>query len=413
MRPHVIVGFILLVVMGWVRPAQAGVVTAWNARAMSCAGGPPNPPNRGGPAGLLDIALIQAAVHDAVQAIQGRFEGYRYENHKLLGAGTPEAAAAAASYRMLVGLYGADDPCLVGVEDPAFTFPGDGGLQAGAEAASVLLASYRRTFTAPGEPFFGGTGTGEWRPTPGVTQAANVFMAYTEPFAMLRPSQFRPDPPPAITSLEYLRDYNEVKDYGRQTGSKRTPEQTDVARFWANVIGQLFDALQKIADRNLKDTGDQARLLALASIAAADSQISVYDTKIRYNLWRPITAIQQGNDDGNPATIGEPAWTPFVQTPPYSDHSSGANCLTGSIVATLQLFFRTDRFDFEISSGATGLQTNPRRYRRFSDAAQEMVDVRVLQGIHFRFADTVGRRQGERIGLWTFLTFLRPVRGEQ
>jgi hypothetical protein len=130
-----------------------------------------------------------------------------------------------------------------------------------------------------------------------------------------------------------------------------------------------------------------------------------------YNFWRPITAIQQGDNDGNSKTAGDPAWTPFLATPPYPDHSSGANNFTGSFTMILRLFFGTDDFDFSVSSAASGLTTNPRHFSRFSDAAQEVVDVRVLQGIHFRFADEAGRRQGERIALWTFFNVLRPLHG--
>lgn len=119
--------------------ASASVVTDWNSITLSCVQGPPAPPNRGGPPGLLDIALVQAAVHDAIQTIEGNYEFYHYENDQLRGEGSVDAAAAAAAYGVLVGLYGADDPCLAGVADPAVTDAGDVGLTAGSEAAAALL----------------------------------------------------------------------------------------------------------------------------------------------------------------------------------------------------------------------------------------------------------------------------------
>ena len=140
--------------LSWALPTQADVVTEWNAVTVTCSG------NRAGPSGLFDIALVQTAVHDAVQAIQGRFEAYEYENPALLGVGSPAAAAAAAAYGTLAGLYGAANPCLATVTDPAVTYAGDPGLQAGNEAAAALLPLYRPSFALPSDPFTGGTAPG-------------------------------------------------------------------------------------------------------------------------------------------------------------------------------------------------------------------------------------------------------------
>jgi hypothetical protein len=362
--------------------------------------------------GLLDIALVQAAVHDAVQAIEGRFESYRYTNPAMLGTGSPEAAAAAAAWGMLVGLYGADDPCLAGVTNPAVTYAGDAGLQAGNEAAAALLPLYRPAFTSEIDPFVGGTAPGEWRLTPGVTQGANTFMAFTQPFVLKEPRQFRPEPPPPLTSEQYRREYDEVKALGSATGSARTPEETDLARFWSvNPIPQWYATLRAIATAHVADISEEARIFALVSFAAADAQITVYETKYFYNFWRPITAIQEGDTDGNPRTAGDPAWTPFIVTPPYPDYSSGANNMAASLTTILELYFGTDEFEFSILSPVAGLTTNPRLYQRFSDARQEVVEVRILQGIHFRAADEEGRRQGARVAHWAFMKFLRPLPG--
>jgi hypothetical protein len=394
----------------WV-PVHADVVTEWNATTLSCVQGPPVPPMRGGPAGLLDIALVQAAVHDAVQAIEGRFEAYEYRNPALRGVGSLEAAVAAAAHGTLAGLYGPEAKCLEDVTDPAVSYAGDPGLQAGAEAAAALLPLRRPTIVLPTDPFLGDTEAGQWRPTPGVTQGVGTFLAHTAPFALNRPSQFRPAPPPPLKSTRYLRDYNEVKTIGSIYSGARTPEQTDLARFWSvNFFTQWFSTLRTIADEHLDRTGDRARLLALASFAAADSQISVYDAKYHYNFWRPITAIQEGQHDGNPRTGGDPAWTPFIVTPPYPDYSSGANCLTAAITTVLRHYFRTDRLEFSVASTAADLVENPRHYTRLSAVEKEMVEVRILQGIHYRFAEDAGRKQGVRIGHWTFRNYLRPLR---
>lgn len=395
-------------------PARAGVVGDWNAITVNCAQGPLTPANRAGPAGLLDIALVHAAMHDAVQAIEGRFEPYEYSNRALRGKGSRSAAAAAAAYGVLAGLYGVGNACLASVAKPSVTYAGDPGLKAGEQAAAALLPLQRPTFTLPTDPWIGSDAPGQWRPTPGVTQGASTFLAHTAPFALKYPGQFRPAPPPPLTSFRYARDYEEVKAIGAATGSTRSAAETDLARFWSmNFFVQWNDALRGIAEQYVPDVGDAARLFALASFAAADSQISVYEAKYRYNFWRPITAIQNGEHDGNARTKGDPAWNSFVPAPAYPEYSSGANCLVAAITTVLESFFDTNEKSFQIRSTAPGVVTTPRTYARFSDAAREVVEVRILQGIHFRFAEDAGRVQGERVGRWTYRNYLQPVRGRR
>jgi hypothetical protein len=194
----------------------------------------------------------------------------------------------------------------------------------------------------------------------------------------------------------------------------RTAEQSDVARFWTvNFFSQFNQMVRGIADEKLKDVGDTARLFALVSFAAADSQISVYDAKYLYNFWRPITAIQQAHLDGNPLTTADPSWTSFAATPPYPENSSGANCLTASITTVLRHFFGTDQVSFAVSSTAPNLMTNPRTYTRLSDLEKEMIEARIWQGIHFRSAELTGWKQGRRIGAWTYKNYLRPLRSHK
>ena len=147
----------------------------------------------------------------------------------------------------------------------------------------------------------------------------------------------------------------------------------------------------------------------------------MWDSKRFFNYWRPITAIREGNNDGNPFTVGDPNWTPFIQsahfpagsqTPPYPDYVSGANGLTGAFTRILQLYFRTDHLRFEVNKGTAPsvvICENPRTYERISDAAQEVVDARILLGIHFRTADEEARQLGRRIAFWAFTNYLRPL----
>ncbi len=414
----------LCVFLGSAAIGQANVVTDWNALAAQCISAA-TPPGRGGPPSFLDMAIVQAAVHDAVQAIDKDFEPY-LATPAATGRESRSAAAAAAAHDVLVVLC----PAAVATLDAAYKPYKDGmdpGLAVGSAAAATLLTKRRPTPVIP--DFNGGTGIGEWRPTPLLFQPLQfLFMATTEPFTLEAPDQFRPDGPPSIDSRKYVRDYNEVKNIGAveshpAVGACPAPRQTDLARFWSGNYTVLWnEAVRNIAiDRQLS-TGDTARLLALASFVMADAAIAVWDSKFIFNFWRPITAVREGDNDNNPLTDGDPAWTPFIQsvhfpsgaqTPAYPDYTSGANGVTGAITKLLQLYFDTDKFSFEIHKATpptVAICTNPRLFSRFSDAAEEVEDARVLLGIHFRFADEDARRLGGQVAAWTFNEFLRPIR---
>jgi hypothetical protein len=406
---------------GWVGPAAADVVTDWNALAATCIS-----THRPGPPGLLDLAIVQSTVHDAVQAIEGRYQPY-LAVPAANGNESPASAAAAAAYHVLSSICPNSAATLNAAYAP-YLAGGDPGLDVGAAAAATLLAQRRGTPALP--PNVGGVEIGQWRPTPPGNVAGQFeFLREIVPFTLNRPTQFRPEPPPPLTSGTYLRDYDEVMQFRAVASHPATPacpapEATEVARFWSgNFVTQWNAALRGIAISAQLPIGDSARLFALATLAAADSAIAVWESKFHYLFWRPITAIREGDNDPNPNTAGETGWTPFIQsahfpagsqTPPYPDYTSGANGLTGAFTGVLQLFFGTDEFQFSVP-GATPpsvtLCTNPRQFIRFSDAAQEVVDARIWLGIHFRFADDEARTLGNRVAHWTFMKFLRPVPG--
>ena len=409
MKPQPIALLLACSCFVWSVPANAQVVNDWNVITISCAVA-----NRAGPTNQLDITLVQGAVHDAVQAIQGRFEPYHYADPSRLGVGSEEAAVAAATYSALRGLYGPTVACLSTVPNPAVTYAGDPGLQTGNAAAQAFLPLYRPVFTLPTDPFVGGTSAGEWRPTPpAFLPGGNTYVAKTEPFTLLSGDQFRPGPPPPLTSETYRRDFDEVKRLGSLNSTFRTTAQTDLARFWQNFGPQLYSALRDIVNTHgPDDIGDQARVFALASYAAADAMISAFTAKWYCRFWRPITAIQEGDVDGNPRTDGDPNWVPFLTTPAYPDNSSGANNVTGSFTTMLQLFYGTDEVDFTVPIPSPTSPTSPRLYHRFSDVQQDVMDARIYQGIHFRYADEEGRRQGARVAHWVFQKFLKPAHGK-
>jgi hypothetical protein len=418
--------FAVCVFLSWAAPGQANVVTEWNALAVQCIS-TATPPARGGPPGLLDLALMHAAVHDAVQAIEREFEPYS-ATPPATGKESRASAAAAAAHDVLVVLCPGAKTALDAAFKP-YADGGDPGLAVGSAAAAALLPQRRGTPMLPS--FVGGMGIGEWRPTPpSNSPMAFLFLATTDPFTLNSPDQFRPDGPPEVNSHAYTRDYNEVKKSGAIESHPAgpacpAPRRTELSRFWSgNFISQWNEAARLIAVDEQLSIGDSARLLALVNLAAADAAIAVWDTKLHFNFWRPITAIREGENDLNPLTVGDPAWTPFIQSghfvppgnenPPYPDYTSGANGLTAAVTTMLRLYFGTDRFPFEVYKAtppAVAICTNPRTYNRFSDAAEEVVDARVWLGIHFRFADEDARRLGARVAFWTFSEFLRPIRG--
>lgn len=400
----------------FVSSAKADAVSDWNAIAVQAVVTAARP----GPSGILDIAMVQAAVYDAVQAIEKEYEPYYAD---IPGAtGSPIAATAKASHDVLVSRFPAQTAALDiayqnyllanGIPDT------DPGIAVGAAAAASIIAlrACDGSFPSPAPPpFIGGTGIGVWRPTgpANLPMTPGPWLGRVTPFALNRPTQFRSSTPPAVTSQKYARDYNEVKSLGSLTGSTRTPEQTDQAQFWAGNYPVMMNKLVRdLSDANVDNISDSSRLFFLANLSMADTTITVWNDKAYYVYWRPVTAIQNGDLDGNLGTVGDPAWTSLIPSPPYPDYSSGANGLSGSTMRSLRNFFRRDRKDFSITTTNTGPTIlDTREFERFSQAAQEVVDARILLGIHFRFADEASRTVGERVADWVFDNFGRRLRG--
>ena len=363
-----------------------------------------------GPASILDFATVHVAMHDAIQAFEKRFESYAAPI--TVASGSPIAAAAAAAHAVLVARF----PLQAGSLDTQLHnylndrgLLGNAGVSVGQQAAARILTMRSSDGSFPPNPvaFNGGTGPGEWRPTlPAFASMTSPWLGSVTPFTLKDPTQLRPSPPPPhLSSGEYARDYNEVKVLGRLNSPARTQAQTDLANFYApNLIDLWQRTLRGIVATNTNN-GDNARLFALANMAAADAIIASWDAKKYYNFWRPITAIREGDNDGNSRTAGDTAWLPHIATPPYPDYTSGANNLTGAMTRILE-----HSLGDKVTFSAINALSQTRTYDRFSDMAQDMVDVRVYQGIHFRFADEVARRQGKRAADWAFSHFLRPIR---
>ena len=404
----------VLVVVGLATSVKADAVSDWNAIAVQATVTAARP----GPSGVLDIAMVHAAIYDAVQAIEGEYQPYYVD---IPGAGgSPVAATAKAAHDVLVNRFPAQAAALDVAYQNYLTANGissnDKGITVGERAAAAIISSRACDGSFPNPaptPFVGGTGIGEWRPTPPANSAMNPgpWLGVVKPFTLTRPSQFRSPPPPRLTSRQYAVDYNEVKSLGALNSTTRTAAQTDQAQFWAGNFVVMMNALvRQLSDSQVDGIADTSRLFALTSMAQADAIITVWNDKANYNFWRPITAIQNGHLDGNARTIGDPAWTPLIATPPYPDYSSGANGLTGSTMRTLENYFENDDIKFSITTTNTGPTNDDTRYFvSFSGAAQEVVDARILLGIHFRFADEASRTIGYRVADHVSHNVFKPV----
>jgi hypothetical protein len=406
---------VFVCLLGVTGPAEADVVTDWSGITISTIGAAAPV---AGPGRLIEYSMVHIAMHDAVQAIQQRFE--TYSPGITPATGSVIAAAAKAAHDVLVNRFPAQTATL----DTAYSnyladhqiASNDGGIAAGAQAAAAIIQGRVNdgAYPVPAPAFFGSTEPGQWRPTVFTATGepapmAVSWMATTRPFAVLHASQFFAPTPPRLTSSRYTRDYNEVKALGRDVGSSRTPEQTAIAVFHSsNTLVLWNQTLRGLADRYANNVGDSARLFALVNMAMADAAITTWQSKIQYNVWRPDTAIQLGDTDGNRSTVGDPTWRPLFPNPNYPDYTSGANSLSGAATEMLRLFFRTDRVNFSMIG-----PTSSRFFTAFSDAAREVVEGRMLMGIHFRFADTTARSRAMRVARWTYKYYLRALDGDE
>ena len=251
---------------------------------------------------------------------------------------------------------------------------------------------------------------GKWQTTPpAFVNDPFAWVAEVEPFVLQSQSQFRSKGPHALTTDAYTREYNEVKDLGT-AGSPRSARQEAVARFYTVNPPELFNRTFRTiaADRGLTLV-DEARLFAMLNVAGADGLINCWNDKAHWSNWRPITAIREGDNDGNPSTVGDPGWTPLIATPPYPEHASGYNCETSAFMHTAEAFFGRGKTEFSVVRIVPGVPNVTRNYERFTDVIDDTIDARVYQGIHFRAADVQGAEIGKDVARWLDHHYFQPV----
>ena len=399
---------ILAVVPALASPVNADTVTDWNAIMQTTVSAPPTNPFFQARWG----AIVQLAVFEAVNAIEGDYEPYLGSIDAPDGASS-DAAAIAAAYRTLVTLR----PGSIGTLDAAraaslAAIPDgpakDDGIAVGESAATAMLLLRSADGAGAVVPYTPGTAPGEWQPTlPAQAAAAFVQWGAVTPFGLDECSQFRLSSPPALRTGKYAMDYLEVMRVGRVDSAFRPQDRTDVANFYAAATPvQVWNsAARQVSVAQGKTLSENARTFAHLAMAVCDASIAVFETKYHYNFWRPVTAIRNGASDGNQLTNPDPDWLPLITTPPFPGYASAHATLSGAAREVLVRAFGADGHAVTLTHpGAAGIVLN---YTAWDEITDDIDDARVYGGIHFRFDQEAGAHQGRQVGSYILRNFLR------
>ena len=400
---------LLLTLIAWPLAATADMVgdvhdlALRTARAAGAAGSAP-----------YTLTLVDLAMFDAANAIERRYEPYRAQPTPPAGADA-NAAALGAGCAVIAALHPSQQAATgtacdaIAATLPATTATAEGRKFGEATGAAQVAA---RQGDGPGAPnrYRPFTVAGAYVPT---VLPLGFDAATMKPFALSSPSQFRPGPPPALTSDAWARDCNEVKTLGARNSTLRTPEQTATAQFWAsNGPQQYLDSASGLPPIAPSGVADRARFFALLSMAISDAGIAVFDAKYAYNFWRPVTAIRNGDLDGNDATERDAGWLPLVDTPLHPEYPC-AHCTVGAAYAAVLASHLGDgELAVPISlkpAAAAGRTTAARSWKRVADFVPEVANARVWGGVHYRTSTEVGMATGNAVGRWIVTTQLRPL----
>jgi hypothetical protein len=367
-------------------------------------------------------AMVPIAMYDAVVAIEGGYQPYTAAVIAPADADVT-AAVATAAYRILHDRFPARQGSLDGVYASYMMDIPDGqskldGIAVGEAVARQLLdvragdnlqtctGACSTTWVQPTP------GPGVFEPFPAGAIPQGADLRFVRPWTMRSADQFRPDGPLPLTSLEYAADWIETRDWGGSTSTRRSPYEDDTARFWA---GQPFfmirNTLWNAATDYRLDVVQTARLFAMGYTAAADGAIGCSDAKYHYMSWRPRYAIWRADTDGNPLTEpGDPTWTPFLPTPNHPEYPAAHTCVSYALYDTMRAFFGGDTpIRIETINPPAPVSPSIRRYRKFNDIEKEIVDARVLGGMHFRHSAMHGAQLGRKVAKNLVDNFFRPT----
>jgi len=411
-------------------------VTRWNDHLLVVTVPPPPAPASAARPNTEIIAVaayMHIAMYDAISSIDGNYTPFVTRVTNVPAGASREAAAIEAAYRMAIYAYptaGAFSALASQFTDfyntemaaiPANQAKDD-GKGVGLAAASGLIANRQGDGFRAAVPYlFLALGPGVYQKTPGpdgtigtYTGPATPWMKQFRPFAMFTPDQFRVDPPPAIESAQWAADYNEVKAFGAATAqpNSRSAEQEEIGRFYGdiNAMVQVQRNLRKLAmDQDLTaDLGTSSRFMAQASVTLADAFVGCWDSKYLYNFWRPVTAIQHGDIDGNEATDPDPNWMPQIVTPTHPEYPSAHGCGTSAYANAIREFFGTKRLPGGIT--LTGAAGHPdRHFDSTDDIIKEIIDARVYNGVHYRTSVVEGTVLGRKVAQWVAKFYFQPA----
>jgi hypothetical protein len=386
---------ITIILAGLSGPVSADVIGDWNEKAVAFVTKHRMLP----PQAERVVASVHVAMFDAVNSIERRYRPYRLAVTTAKDT-SKETAAAVAAGMVLAGLHPKDAEELNSLMGTylATIPPGAAkseGIKVGQEIAAKIVAERKVDGADAPDAYRPKTRPGVYVPTP-IT--ASSMWPNVKPFAMTSPSQFRPQPPIPLNGEEWAADYNEIKALGGRTSTKRTARQTEDGQFWL-ITGpaSYYPIVRQLVVAKKMDLVDSARFMALASTAAADAYISVFDAKYHYDFWRPITAIRNADNDDNPATERDATWQPIDNTPMHPEYPC-AHCITSAAVAAVieVALGSADIPEVTMSSptapGATHRWTNVWAY------ADEVSMARIYAGFHYRFSTRVGQDMGRKIG---------------
>ena len=358
------------------------------------------------PQSFVYISFVQAAVYDAVVNILGGYRPYHLRLPQRHPTAAVDAAVAAAAHDVLVHYFPAQQAALDADYAAALAAIADSpeksdGIGVGQASAASLIAFRQGDGLEANIGFImPAPGPGIWQlPAPQTPQTP--WLSQLRPFTLESPDQFRPDEPPALDSRQYARDFNEVKAIGGLNSTVRTAEQTDAARFWTtNAPVQYNTAFQALVVNKGLGAAQTARLFAMGDLVGADALMACFDAKYEYLHWRPAFAIPQGDNDGNPLTVGDPTWVPLLGTPNHPEYPSGHACLTEAEAYVFMAFLGTANINLDLTSTVPNLMHPTRHFATVNDLVTEIVNARVWVGFHFRSSDLAGVRLGQHVASW-------------
>jgi hypothetical protein len=405
----VMLGLGLAAALAFALPAaRADVITEWNKTSLEvlhAARIASNPWWRA-------LAMVHVSMSDAVNTVQNRYTRV-IATVPLQPDASAEAAAASAARSILLQLAPAQKAMIEEAFAASLKAIPDGpaktaGVALGEKVAAAVVADRAADGTNVPDIYRPVTSPGVWVPT---TLPAFTQYATAKPWVLKSANQFRPGPPPALTSTIYARDFNETKNLGSAKSTARTAEQTAAVKFWgtANLGPAWQTTARQLAEAKKLDLADSARLFALLEMAVANSFIVDWDAKFAYGFWRPITAIRNGDQDGNDGTERDPGWTPLNATPMHPEYPSQAAIGAGTSVAILESVFGPSQGVTIVASDVADPKVQ-RKFKSVAELGEEHRNVRVWGGIHFRNSLEVGDDIGKKIAAYMIANTLKPVR---